>query len=406
MSGPCKYFDYFECHLAVLLWKIFSPIFITVGIGGNLLSLAVLSRRRMCNTTTSVYLRFLAIVDTLVLLIGNLRELIYYLTNIDIRELNDASCRIHYWLSFNVTALSGWLLSILTIDRLISVKLPLWARSTCSRKSALVISVVTLGCMFLINSHILAYLKRTEIRVPSPASNTTIVLDIGCLPGEPIYMMFWTKAWPDIVFVLYSILPILCLIVCNILLIKELTKRNNPLRLQDGLTLSSSQRKDFRSLTRMLISVSIFFAIISLPATVFMILETYLFNGTSARDISKRRLFWSIVSILMYSNNAVNFFLYCLSGSLFRAELKQMILKIKSSIARRITNRIAPNDTNGAGQSGAYSNQNRSTDDDHRFVNARQKEINVPCSVNCTKTEKTNTTTVFMIHNNAKELNA
>lgn len=126
-TDPCEHTDFFQCHLAVLLWKLFAPMLLVIGVTGNVISLAVWSRKRMCITTTSLYFRILEVVDSLVLVIAVLRELIFYSTNIDIQVMDDFSCRIHSWLAFSVTALSAWILSALAIDRLIYVKFPVWA---------------------------------------------------------------------------------------------------------------------------------------------------------------------------------------------------------------------------------------------------------------------------------------
>ena len=349
--GPCEYFDFPECHLAVLLWTVISPVFILVGVLGNLISIAVLSRRRMRNSTTSVYLRFLAVVDILVLIIGNFRELLYYATSFDIRELNNLSCRIHYWLAIDVTALSGWMLSVLSVDRLISIKFPLWAKSQCTVKSALSISIIITGVMLMINSHVLGFLERTEILVPSQLANTTIVLNVMCLPSAPLYMKFWIKIWPILVFTLYSILPIVCITTCNILLVKELAKRKNPLGATTFDSRQSSKQRNEKSLTRMLIVISLYFTTISLPTCIYLNVESYIFSDKSAQDIATRRLAWAIVSLIMYSNNTINFILYCVSGSLFRKELKQMCLKIKTATTKCMNRRTAPLDISYASSS-------------------------------------------------------
>lgn len=122
-----------ECNIAVHLWIIVSPLLIVIGIIGNVLSFAVWSRKRMCVSSSSVYFRFLAVIDTCVLLIAPLRELILYASNLDIQEINDLSCRLHNWLAFSVTSLSAWIMSAMSIDRLVSVKYPLWAKSNCTK---------------------------------------------------------------------------------------------------------------------------------------------------------------------------------------------------------------------------------------------------------------------------------
>ena len=46
------------------------------------------------------------------------------------------------------------------------------------------------------------------------------------------------------------------------------------------------------------------------------------------------QVIWAVVNILMYTNNAVNFILYSLSGSRFRAELKDMWHTLRPHIPR------------------------------------------------------------------------
>ena len=93
--GPCTHLNFVECYVAVWLCRILSPVLLLVGVLGNCVSFVVWSRKRMRVTNSSVYLRILAVIDTCVLLIATLRELISHTTDVDIQEINDISCRIH-----------------------------------------------------------------------------------------------------------------------------------------------------------------------------------------------------------------------------------------------------------------------------------------------------------------------
>ena len=141
-TNPCSHLDLTACNIDVLLWKICGPIFLPVGITGNVCSFVIWCKKRMCRTTTSVYVRFLAVVDTLVLIVGVLRELIVYTSNFDIQVLSTFSCRLHNWLAFSVTGLSAWILSALVVDRLVIVKFPQWTQIQCSNQSAVIIGTV------------------------------------------------------------------------------------------------------------------------------------------------------------------------------------------------------------------------------------------------------------------------
>ena len=163
-GDPCESLDYVECHIAVLIWKITGPIFLVVGLCGNLLSFVVLSRKRMRVFTTSVYLRCLAIVDSLVLLFAVLRDTIYHHTNIDVGELSDTACKVFQWINYNVTALSGWILCAIAMDRLIAVKYPLWTKSHCTKRIAMAVVVTLTVTVVLLNSHYLMLTLRKHAR--------------------------------------------------------------------------------------------------------------------------------------------------------------------------------------------------------------------------------------------------
>ena len=63
-----------------------------------------------------------------------------------------------------------------------------------------------------------------------------------------------------------------------------------------------------------------------------MINETVAPEGQTAYSFLKpddRAVVWSIINILMYINHSINFVLYCLTGSKFRAELATLLVSEK-----------------------------------------------------------------------------
>ena len=146
----CEESDFLECHAAVLLWKMFLPVFFLVGVPGNILSIVVLSRKRMRDSTTSVYLRLLA---TIVLLIAVPREILYYYAFIMVVRLSSFTCKFYAFLHPGFIAISWCLLPVITLDRFIHVKYPVWAKEHCSKKSAVIIFLVLAATVLAINCH-------------------------------------------------------------------------------------------------------------------------------------------------------------------------------------------------------------------------------------------------------------
>ena len=343
MTDPCTNRDFLECHIAVVLWKVISPILMIVGISGNLLSLAVLSRKRLHFTTTSVYLRLLAIVDTGVLLFPVLRNVIFYYTAVNIRALSVVACKFHSWLSTSVLAVSIWLLPVIATERLILVKYPIWAKVHCTRRSAITSVAVLSAIILCINSHILIYQTRTEVFASSNTTREPVLMAAKCNPGTIGYKKFYHKTWPVIMFVLYTLTPLVILVTCNVVLVRELTRRTQTNQARRAIEAQNEQeQRDLRSITKMLVVVCIFFVVISLPTCVHMIIGSYVFDSRSPHDVAKGLLMYTVVTLVLYCNNTANFILYSFSGRVFRNELVSMLRHARQRLVKR---RVYPTET-------------------------------------------------------------
>ena len=80
--------------VAKLLWIYMAPIIFTVGVLGNVLVLLVMRRRRMSGSTTSVYLRFLAIFDIAVLVVGMIPEWFEAKDILEFKEIHPVTCKL------------------------------------------------------------------------------------------------------------------------------------------------------------------------------------------------------------------------------------------------------------------------------------------------------------------------
>ena len=354
MSGICMRSDFVECHLAVMLWKIFAPLFLVVGIPGNIVSIAVLSRQRMRNTTTSVYLRLLAIVDTAVILVAMPRQIDYYYSAVKVHDLSVFACKFFSFLTPTILTLSWCFLPILTIDRLILVRYPIWAKKHCTKKSALVVFAVLALAMITINFHQLVFIDipREDVTGSTNLANTTVQVYGICRAVPDWYKEFYQKTWPLVMLVVFSLTPVILQIVCNVLLIRELAirsrKRQTNRALQDK---NDREQHDLRSVTRMLVVVSVFFVLSSVPQCIQLVLKPYVFKPKTAHNNAKNVLFKALIQLLMYSNNTINFLLYTLSGRVFRNELRSMFKQVKRRFLQCFDrNVIYPDETITTGQ--------------------------------------------------------
>ena len=340
-QDPCQYLNFFGCHFSVLTWRIVTPIFLSIGLSGNIMSLVVFSRKRMRNTTTSVYLRFLAVLDLLVLLTALLREMILYYTYVDVRKLSDFSCRFHIYISSTARLLAIWLLCIIAVDRLILIKRPIWAKSNCTRKLSLVTATSIIIILFVLNSHMFVFFKRSEITILSKVTNLSVIVGYKCSFASEDYKQFHMKTRSIIILVLFSALPVICLIFSSVVLLREISIRHQNKQVRRA-NVTEQDHKGSQSVIKMLISICVFFVVLYVPAIVFQLIGPYMFDMTVREEVAKKMAFTTVLSCLYYSNNTLNFLLYCVSGKLFRKEISGIYREVKTAILKRLNIEVEP----------------------------------------------------------------
>jgi hypothetical protein len=79
-------------------------------------------------------------------------------------------------------------------------------------------------------------------------------------------------------------------------------------------------------MTGILITVSFVFFLTTAPINIFLATENR-WNSAAVTpgDVAKIEIVWAGVNMAAYTNNALNFILYCLSGPRFRSEFLRMM---------------------------------------------------------------------------------
>ena len=79
------------------------------------------------------------------------------------------------------------------------------------------------------------------------------------------------------------------------------------------------------NITMMLLMVSFTFLLLTSPVVIVLLYKRYYWLPSTNAEKAQARLTHAFVDNLMYTNHAVNFLLYCLSGRRFRLELKRLL---------------------------------------------------------------------------------
>ena len=286
------------------------PIICVVGLTGNILTLIVLSHKKML-TSTNVFLSALAVADIIKLL----NDLLYFLVSILMRTHPDAGNRMmgymypfsHY--IFNeAVCVAAWLTVSVAVERYISVCHATTAKAVCTVSRARVISTIVFVIMSLLA--VPSALRYQRKVVPEPGKNGTMFeIELSPLGRNERFMTGYT--W--IQNLLRSIIPLFVLLILNTCIIHALRKQRVP-----GKKMSSRNR-----ITMMLIVVIVVFIICIFPDAIMSTFFGYGYIEGSYLVKGIREFTDTLLAI----NSAVNFMIYCLCSRSFRDIFAEIFLK-------------------------------------------------------------------------------
>ncbi|KAK7497907.1 hypothetical protein BaRGS_00010778 [Batillaria attramentaria] len=327
-----------EYTASLQIWKYCPPVLLAVGTFGNVATIAVYKRMKWGGSAQPLFLIALAIADLCVLYSGLLPDITYHVFNFDLRGLHAFPCKTLTWMMYSSAGTSAWLLVAMTTQRAMSVTWPHRVTFHCSyRKSGItvfLIFVVVWGCQ----CHQLYGLI---------VHDSDVYLDGAC--GASVnYEDFWDNVWPWVDMSLFSLLPSFMLLVSNVALLRSLRRSASRFASCGTSTATEGRKRVASSMTVTLVIVSFTFLLFTFPINVSIIL--WHLTGEAIEDdaelTAKMDLAWAVTNILWYANSAVNFFLYCLSGSKFREDFLKLLTcsdaKQKVPTVSRSTNSRVP----------------------------------------------------------------
>ena len=134
--------------------------------------------------------------------------------------------------------------------------------------------------------------------------------------------IYYTVYSQWVMLTIMSVIPFVALVTSNILIIYKVLiysfRRRN--------VSTEIKSNDSQSMTAMLIGISVLFLITQVPAVVISIIKRNLNSETHSEEYLYIFLvIETIFRLFKWTNHAVNFFCYCVSGKRFREELVAMV---------------------------------------------------------------------------------
>ena len=250
-----------ENDILLTLISYIPLILIAYGVIGNLTTFCLLTFNRSLRKITSlVYLSFSSITGTLSLFVWNLDHylIVNYKFNIEYESV--VNCRIFPFIQYFSLQSFGLLLSMLCIDRYITIiskpgsfasRLPFR-----TRKSAVIWSIIIMTLVFVFNSHILILNGTYETKDNKSLNLICYVYTTG-FKLNPL--------WENLHLIIYSLITFMVMSITNILLIKKTSLTKKPGALLNKK--SKSDIKKWRATVSQLI-ITVLFLVFSLPTSI------------------------------------------------------------------------------------------------------------------------------------------
>ena len=309
---------------------------ICFGMVGNIISLVVWTKGRRCkNLPGGIYLRALAIADSVVLCVSATDMTAGLLFEVRPRNLNIVFCKVETTVFHFGLIASTWIVVCFTAERTISVcqlKTSATKQSKASTISIIVVLTVVsfllnipyaVGCRLLIKSdgkykHVSVVTSNIDVfsKSENTTDNTTEQFEY-CGAELSSFIFKYEKEYHFwfLDFVLIFLIPTAVISLCNILVLCVIAFR------QKGVQMKKNSRRN--GITARALAVSLVHCVSSAPFSIAALVPGFI-EKAYIREIGHYYYAGVLISFCTFVNHGVNFILYSFFGTDFRLDTVEL----------------------------------------------------------------------------------
>lgn len=294
--------------------RVFVPLVVGIGLLGNVVTIVVLTRRRM-RSSTNVYLTALAVSDLLYLLF------VFTLSFKHYPNICEPSFLLYWqyygfgiWFTDATTYTSIWLTVSFTVERYIAVCHPMRGRLICTESRAK--KVIVLVYVFCFVTTVTTPLEYEATVIQDPKDNSTLVscVNFTKMAGNETYrtVFYWFTT------ITFVFVPLILLGIFNSFLIHAVRKGQQQRCRMTQVEQSDSIQTQENKITITLIAVVILFMVCQIPTAISLIYDLFHQIPESLDEENIRLGLGNIFNFLVTINAACNFMLYCALSDKYR----------------------------------------------------------------------------------------
>lgn len=318
-----KVSDYWEFDAANKINLYVPPFLVIIGGIGNLVSFFVYLQKKYRSKVAPVYILSLSVIDTVNLFLGLLQYWILF--NFYQSSITKTHCNFMFFVVNFVGNYAHWCVVAFTIDRFLAVCFPFWTKTHQTVNRAW-LAVAAIGLIAALKN--IHYIWTSDFVYDSKTN--IAACGFGLLDKDK-----WILHYQIFEIVISSIFPFVIIIILNTAIVIKMHRDGNfskQYRNTSRIKTNSSENRDSDieipkrylfdyGLTISLLLVSTVFIVLITPLLILRLHHASKHTSMSAHEKATYEMRYQLFHKLWYANNAVNFFLYSLSGRTFRKDL-------------------------------------------------------------------------------------
>ena len=319
---------------------LFLTLIICFGMVGNIISFLVWTKGKRCRSLPGgIYLRALAIADSIVLCVSATDRTAGLLFEVRPRNLNNVLCKFETTTFHFGMIVSTWIVVCFTAERTVAVcqlkTSSRWMNKTMTVFILVSITIIAfllnlpyaIGCKLMVKSDgrynhatvVTSNIDSSDTMISGNKSTTTQKFEY-CGAEQSSFIYKYEKGYHFwlLDFVLIFSVPFALITISNVVVLYMIAFRRNKVQVK-----SDSRRN---AITARAISVSIVHCISSAPFSIAVLVPGFVENAF-VREIGYYYYIGVFVSLCTYLNHGVNFILYSFFGTDFRRDTGELFGK-------------------------------------------------------------------------------
>ena len=287
--------------------SVVTLVYCTIGLIANALVIIVILWGSLRSSVFMTVLLALAIADNLVLVAKILIQdgIFGYVTF----GKPFLFCSVYYGLLQGSATMSAWLTVLASAERMVAICYPLNFHVHCNIRK-IYICFAAFSILIIIGSAPQFFISIVSLRNDETTCNDEESSQLHYTIYSVLFCLF------------YSIIPFMCITTLNTMLAWKIHS-------QKKIWSQTQCKKNSSSLTTMMFILSFVFLVTTLPGVLILVINGLCWIVKSTVCFSVPKIYMQIAFNLQGMNHCVNFFLYCLTGSMFRQKLIQLLSCMK-----------------------------------------------------------------------------